>query len=125
MIYKSTVYRKNGQAIYLEYDMDKFSIQHAKEMGFLVLSRNDDNRILSIFRDNVGFIVQDQTGINYNFFVSKYYQKEDLVKFSHYSITDFMNAMKLRFEEECDSINIDSLRIRNNVFALRNRKKNW
>jgi len=28
MIYKSTVYRKNGQAIYLEYDMDKFSIQH-------------------------------------------------------------------------------------------------
>lgn len=53
---------ENGHIIDLKYDKENYNIEYVKNKNLIILRRLADNKVLEIFSEKIGFIVQCNLG---------------------------------------------------------------
>lgn len=90
----------------------------------VILRRLEDNKVLEIFSDKIGFIVEYDTEIETNFIVSDYseiYNNGDRVtKLKHYIVNKYEDSLQLKESLECDDCNLSKCRITDSSYLIEN-----
>lgn len=90
---EEVIVKDKGGKIELKYDKERYSINYIKESNNVVLSRLSNQKVLAVFSDKIGFIVQVNVASTPNFLVSDYsnFDKFDIskpIKLEHYEDLD-------------------------------------
>lgn len=107
---------KGGRII--EYDEERFDVEYVAHKNMLVLRRLEDNKVLEIFSDEIGFLIQAEKDEETHFILTDYSEVEEneKPKFKHYIAGK--NELVLKNEFECDSIWLSELYIADNSFLV-------
>ena len=93
-----------NKTVYLEYNNEEYDIEYVENKNVFILRRLKDNKVLEIFGDKIGFIVQvNSYGVS-NFVTTKYSEDKEEIKFKHYIDRSSYDDFKLINEIDCDNI---------------------
>lgn len=115
------VIEKDRQEITLKYDKERYDIEYVKEQGVFILRRLADNKVVKIFGDNIGFIVQCDKDEQINFMVAEYSKDEsgtEITKLQHYVDDSWRDSLQLKKEFECASIWLPTCRVTDNSWLV-------
>lgn len=114
MVKKEIQTRKNSFATELEYDEEKYDIKYVKSKHVFLLIRLEDNEVVEILNDKIGFCVQVDKDKKTNFIVSDYSdaEKNGKAKIIHYIDNGDSTLSKVK-EFECGSVRLDECRVGN------------
>lgn len=110
---------QNFRDIDIEFDEKRYSIEYFKAEGKILLKRLSDNKIIKIFDDHLGFIVQVDNDNKTHFLVSSYGKTQlDNIKLEHYVDYEYNDKLELYTKFENDSIALSKIRLLDNVFIV-------
>lgn len=114
------VIHTNSLSIVLKYDKKKYNIEYAKNKNIIILRRLSDNKIIEVFNDKIGFIVQCNTGEQVNFLISDYsrYDENHEVKFKHYTDDGYSDSLHLEEVFNCQSAALSNIRITDSSYIV-------
>ena len=69
-MFEELIKKDDGITIDLKYDNKKYDIEYVKSKNMIILRRLIDNKILEIFSDKIGFIVQCDLKEQTNFLIT-------------------------------------------------------
>ncbi len=110
--------------IQLEYDPKEYKFEYIKKMHLILLRRLKDDKVVNIFNDDVGFIVQYNLDNNINFIVTDYSKTnangDKIVKLAHY-IDHPNNDMFIKYNEfDCKKSRLIDCRLSRHSFLIEN-----
>jgi len=115
-MYKIELKTENRSTINLEYDNTKYDFEHVKHKGLIILRRLSDNKILDVFSDKVGFIIQYDKDDESNFLMTDY--SEDKILFKHFIDFGKSEVLYLKNKFECGSIHLSDCRINDECYVV-------
>ena len=121
-MYKTVLETERNNRIDLEYDNQKYEIEYVKRKNMIILKRISDSKILDIFSDKIGFIVQQDGESQTNFLVTDYSDldkgEKKSVKFKHFVDYGSSDALYLEKEFNCNSIWLSDCRINDGCYIV-------
>lgn len=115
--------KDNRDKIYLKYDKEKYNIEYVKNKNIIILRRLSDNKIIEIFSDKIGFIVQCDLKNQTNFLVTDYGKKDSygntLYQFIHYTDRSYLDSLQLEESFDCEYTDIYTARITDSSYQIR------
>ena len=115
---KILINRDNTEvSIDLQYDKKQYSIEYDQDKMIFIIRRLNDNQILKVLDNNIGFIIEYDEDSNSHFFVSSYIEsdKKENYKLSQY--TDYYHLcdeLVLSNEIKVDYLKLNDFNISDN-----------
>lgn len=114
-MFEELITKDDRSTITLKYDKKKYNIEYVKNKKLFILRRLSDNKILEIFSDKIGFIVQCDIEGQTNFLVTDYSEEDKnghiLLKFKHYTDRSYLDSLYLERSFDCDCATLSGCRI--------------
>lgn len=121
-MFEELIKKDDGITIDLKYDNKKYDIEYVKSKNMIILRRLIDNKILEIFSDKIGFIVQCDLKEQTNFLITDYHEKDKngntLLKFKHYIDRSYLDSLLLEKSFDCDSAALSLSRITDSSYLV-------
>lgn len=114
---------KKGTTGYInvKYDKEKYDIEYVETKNIVILRRKKDNKVLEIFSDKIGFIVQVDTDVT-NFLVTDYSKYDDgmssEISFNHYTVNDYEDSLHLKKSLDCYDCNLSTCRLTDKSYIV-------
>lgn len=109
----------SSRDIDIEYDETRYSIEHVKAEGKILLKRLSNSKVIKIFDDHLGFIVQVDKDGETHFLVSSYGRAQEYdIKFQHYIDYKYKDILELKADFENDCIALSKIRITDSAFVV-------
>lgn len=103
----------------VEYDEKRYNVEYVQEEGVILLRRLSDNKVIKIFDDHLGFIVQIDKDNKTHFLVSSYGKtKLDDIKFEHYIDYEYADKLELYAEFENNCIALSEICVSDGIFIV-------
>lgn len=122
MMFKTVINKSRTETIYLEYDKEKYDIEYVSNRNTIILRRLIDNKVVEIFSDKVGFIVQCNAFGKTHFLATTYTQIDqrglEVITLKHYIDEPLSDSLILQQQFACNSIQLDECRITDNSFMV-------
>lgn len=102
----------------IEYDEKRYNVEYVQEEGVILLRRLSDNKVIKIFSDNIGFLVQVDKDNKTHFLVSNYKTDNEEIKLKHYIDYKYDNKLKLVKEFDNSYVSLSEIRLSDSSFII-------
>lgn len=106
------------KVIEVEYDSFHYDFEYIEKAHIIILKRLDDQKIIGVFHDEIGFIVERHHDNKDHFLVTDYSKGEENIRFIHYIADSHLNELYKKCELDCSYAALECCHITDNSFYL-------
>ncbi len=119
----------DGREIYTKYDETKYAVEYLKNdglSGYILLKRLKDNKVIKVFKDSVGFIIEVDNDDITSFLVTSFRKGFDNninSKLIHYTIKEEEESLKQIRAFAPTNINVEDVRLTDSSYIIGDARK--